>query len=85
MTSGGFPGGFVVKNPPVNARDSGDPGSVSGREDSTEGGNGNSLQYSCLENFMDRGAWRGGATVYGDAELDTTEHTHSNGGDFLGQ
>ena len=27
----------------------------------------------------------GGATVYGDAELDTTEHTHSNGGDFLGQ
>ena len=83
MTSGGFPDGFVVKNPPVNARDSGDPGSISGQEDSPEGGNGNSFQYSCLENFMDRGAW--GATVYGDAESDTTQHTHSNSGDFLGQ
>ena len=33
-----------------------------GQEDSPEGGNGNSLQYSCLENFMDRGAWR--ATIH---------------------
>ena len=36
-------------------------------------GNGNPLQYSCLENPMDRGAWW--ATVYGVAELDTTEVT----------
>ena len=50
---------LVVKNPPANARDSGlIPGSRSPRE-----GNGNPLQYPCLENSMDRGAWR--ATVNG--------------------
>ena len=53
----GFPGGSVVKSPPANAGDTGDVGSipVSGR--SPGGGNGNLLQYSCLENSMDRGAW----------------------------
>ena len=40
----------MVKNPPANAGDAGDTGSVSGV------GNGNPLQYSCLENPMDRGA-----------------------------
>ena len=59
VTSGGFPGGLVVKNLPINA---GDSGLIPGQEDSPEGGNGNSLQYSCLENFMDRGAW--GATAH---------------------
>ena len=51
----GFPGGTVVKNLLTNA---GDTGSipVSGR--SPGGGNGNPLQYSCLENSMDRGAWQ---------------------------
>ena len=44
---------------------------------SLEEGNGNPLQYSCLENSMGRGAWR--ATVYGIAESDETEHsTHYN-------
>ena len=46
-----------------------------GQEESPEGGNGNSLQYSCLENFMDRGAWR--ATVYGDAKSQTRPSTHT--------
>ena len=56
----GFSGGSVVKNSPANAGDQGlIP--VSGR--SPGGGNGNPLQYSCLENSMDRGAWR--ATVHG--------------------
>ena len=53
----GFPGGTVVKNPPANAGDTGDVGPipVSGR---SPGGDGNPLQYSCLENSMDRGPGR---------------------------
>ena len=49
-----FPGGSVVKNPPANA---GNARSVSGLGRSPEGGNGNPLQYSCLGNPMDGGAW----------------------------
>ena len=56
----GFPGSSVVKNPPANARDG---GSMSGSGRSPGEGNGNPLQYSCLENPMDRGAWQ--ATVNG--------------------
>ena len=50
----GFPGGSVVKNSLGNAGDTGDEGSIprSGRYPGA--GNGNPLQYSCLENFMDR-------------------------------
>ena len=56
----GFPGGSVVKNQPSNAEEVAlTPGS--GR--SPEEGNGNPLQYSCMENPMDRGAWR--TTVHG--------------------
>ena len=47
----------VVKNPPANAGDAKDKGLVSGSERSSGGGNGNPLQYSCLENFMDKGDW----------------------------
>ena len=50
----------MVKNPPANA---GDPSLIPGWERSSGGGNGNPLQYSCLENPMDRGTWR--ATVHG--------------------
>ena len=49
-----FPGGSVVKNPPATV---GDMGSVPGSGRSPGEGNGNSLQYSCLGNPMDRGAW----------------------------
>ena len=56
-------GGSVVKNLPANAGDTGDMGSISGLGRSPGGGNGNPLQFSCLENPMDRGAWR--ATVCG--------------------
>ena len=45
-----------VKNPPANAGDIRDPGSISGLGRSSGGGNGNSLQYCCLKNSMDRGA-----------------------------
>ena len=51
---GHCPGGLVVKNPPANA---GDVGSVPGSGGTPGEGNGNSLQYSCLGNPMDRGAW----------------------------
>ena len=56
----GFPGSSVFKNLPVSA---GDTGSISGSGRSPEEGNGNPLQYSCLENPVDRGACL--ATVHG--------------------
>ena len=62
----GFPGNADVKNPP--------PMQATwvrslGWEDSPGEGNGNPLQYSCLDNSMDRGAWR--ATVHGVAKSQT--------------
>ena len=62
----GFPGGSVVRNPPANTRGARDEGSipVSGRSPGV--GNGNPLQYSWLENSMDRGTWW--ATVHGVAK-----------------
>ena len=53
----GFPGGTVGNNPPANAGDKGDAGLISGLGRSPGVGNGNLLQYSCLENSLDRGAW----------------------------
>ena len=54
----GFPGGTVVKNPPANAGDARNMGLILGLGQFPGIGNGNSLQYSCLENSMDRGAWQ---------------------------
>ena len=55
---------LVVKNPPANT---GDSGSIPGSGRSPGGGNGNPLQYSCLENPTDRGAWQD--RVYGVAKV----------------
>ena len=49
---------LVVKNSPANAGDLRNTGSIPGLGRSPGGGNGNPLQYSCLENPMDRGAWK---------------------------
>ena len=57
----------MVKNPPANARDIRDVGSIPGSGRSPGGKNGNPLQYSCLENPMDRGAWW--ATVHAVARV----------------
>ena len=54
---------LVVKNPLANAGDLRDVGSIPGLGRSSEEGKGNPFQHSCLENPMDRGAWR--ATVHG--------------------
>ena len=70
----GSPGGSDGK---ASARNAGDPGSIPGLGRSPGEGNGNPLQYSCLENFMDGGAlW---ATVHGVAKSQTrlSDFTHS--------
>ena len=64
---------LAVKNPPTNAGRCNNIGSIPGLGRSFGGGNGNSLQYSGLENPMDRGAWQ--ATVHSVRESDTTEVT----------
>ena len=70
----GFPGGTVVKNPPANAGDARDTGSIPGSGRSSRVGNGNSLQYPCLENSMDRETWW--ATVHGVTKNQTLLSIH---------
>ena len=64
----------MVKNPPANAGDVRDVGSIPGSGRSPGEGHGNSLQYSCLENAMSRGAWWAIQSI-GHKEWDTTEAT----------
>ena len=65
MSANGFPGGSVVKNLPAL----GDAGSIPGSRRSPGEGNGNPVQYACLESPMDRGAWW--ATVHGVTKSQT--------------
>ena len=62
---------LVIKNPPAKAGDAINVGLIPGLRRSPGEGNGNPLQYSFLENSMDRGAWQ--ATVRGCKESDMTE------------
>ena len=71
----------MVKNPPANAADIIDMGSIPGSGRFPGGGYGNPLQYSCLENPMDRGAWL--AVVHRVAKSRTqlkqlSMHTHTH-------
>ena len=78
MVHQGFAGGSAVKNPPANAGHVRDTGSIPRPGRSPGRRNGNPLQYCCLENPMDRGAWR--ATVHGATKgwtQQATEHTLS--------
>ena len=76
MINGASQVALLVKNPPANV---GDMGSVPGLGRSTGEGDGNPLQYSCLENRMDRGTWW--ATVHGVTQsrnqLSDIAHTHT--------
>ena len=67
----GFPGGTVIKNLPGNVRDT---GSIAGSGRSPTVGDGNALQYSCLENSIDIGAWW--ATIHGVAKNQTRLSMH---------
>ena len=65
----------MVKNLPANAGDATDAHSIPGLGRSPEGGNGNPLQYPCVEDPMDRGAWQ--ATVHEVAKGTTRLSTHA--------
>ena len=58
LSAWGFPSGSVVKKLPANEGDARDTDLIPGLGKSPGGGHSNSLQYSCLENPMDRGAWQ---------------------------
>ena len=58
LNAWGFPSGSVVKELPANEGDAKDTDLIPGLGKSPGGGHSNSLQYSCLENPMDRGAWQ---------------------------
>ena len=78
MVKLGFPGGANGKESVCNT---GEPGLISGSKRSSEEGNDNPLQYSCLGNPMDRGAWRAIVHVHGVArvrhDLATKEQQHN--------
>ena len=69
-----FPGGSVSGNPPANA---GDTGLIPGSGRSPGKGNGDPLQYSCLENPMDRGAWQATYSPWRCRQSDKTQHLNN--------
>ena len=70
---------LVVNNLPANAGDIKDKGLIPGLRKSPGGGPGNPLQYSCLENPMDRGVWQVAVHVVIESDrTETTYHTHTN-------
>ena len=78
----GIPRGSVVKNPPANAGDARDVGLIPGWGRSPGGGNGNPLQFSCLENPMDRGAWWATIHRVRKSQTQLSMHTQVNQDDL---
>ena len=76
-----LPRWFSGKESACNARDVGDAGSSPGLGRSPGVGNGNLLQYSCLENSIDRGNWQGTYSPWDLKESDMTEHTLTHKGE----
>ena len=72
----------MVKNLLTNARDTGDAGLIPGSGRSLGVGNGKALQYSCLENSMDRGDW--GVHEVAESQTQLNTHTHPDLTDFQG-
>ena len=73
---------LVIKNPPANAGDKREAGSIPGSGRSPGGGHSNPLKYSCLEKPMDRGTWR--ATVH-SVDLSDLARMYSRGLNYLTQ
>ena len=67
----------MLKNLPADAGDTGDLGSIPGSGRSSGLGNGNPLQYSCLENSMDRGAWKAAVHGVANSQMQLSTHTHT--------
>ena len=66
----------VIKNLCANTGDTRDMGLIPGWGGFPGGGNGNSFQYSCLENAMDRGAWQAAVCWVAESEWQTHKHTN---------
>ena len=74
----------AAKNPPANAGEMRDSCSMPGLGNSPRGGHGNPLQYSCLENPMDGGAWRAGSHRVTESDMtEVTARTQATGHDWL--
>ena len=72
----GFPDGSVVKNLPANAGRTGNKSLIPGSGRAPEEGNGTPLQFSCLENSMDRGAWQATGHRVTTNQIQLSERTH---------
>ena len=75
----GIPSGSVVKNPPANAVDAGDTGSIPGSGRCPGRGNSNPLQYSCQKNSTDKEAWWAIAHGVSESQIRLGTHAHTSG------
>ena len=74
----GFPGGFSSKESACRVGDAGDEGLIPGSERSPVGDNGNPLQYSCLENPIDRGNWQSAVHGVPKSQTRLSDSTHTS-------